>query len=57
MRPDQWARWGVLIMAVVDGGRPDEEIASGHCLDEWLRLTAYDYDWIDREFYLDSIGG
>lgn len=57
MTPEQWRRWGVLIMAATDSGRPDQWFVSGHSLEEWLGYVQADYDWIDRELYLDSIGG
>lgn len=56
MSLDKWERWCELIMTVADVSRNPCPV-HGQTISEWLELIQHDYDWIDREYYLDTIGG
>lgn len=46
--------WYVLLQAAMDCGHL--EPVGGH-LECWLLLIQHDFDSIDRDYYMDTIGG
>lgn len=52
-----WQKWQPLLRSLYDGehftGRP----LPGADVGEWMLLVQCDYDEVDREHYLETVGG
>lgn len=49
--------WTELLLSLWDDGLHGPALVPGASVAEWVGLTEHGYDQIDRDHYLDTIGG